>query len=157
MNSRFRTEKPKKNYNGLYVTNLDEEFDVDLFTLDQPETVHKATNPNIKPLSSVNRTTSNPVHNVDQLNNSQIKENDPVRTKMDSTTNALNNSSLRQVSQSHRTDVKTKQNVSTYLQHVPVTSVSITKRPSAKERKLDIKGYSHDSEDLVLQNLDEDF
>ena len=162
MNSNRKSDKTKKSYDGLYVTNL-EDFDNDIFTLDQPGAVSKTKDS--KPLLPVTRATAKSMDNDKDTRNSKVKEDYVSGNKPGHVPSTINNSlnkfsyspTMKGGGQLPENYVKARSVITPKNQRATATPTNAVKRPSASKIKMDVKGFGHDTEDLVIQNLDEDF
>ena len=162
INSNLKSDKTKKSYDGLYVTNL-EDFDNDIFTLDQPGTVSKTKDS--KPLLPATRATTKSMDNDKDTRISKVKEDCVSGNKPGHVPSTINNSSnkfshsptMKGGGQLPENDVKARSVITPKTQRATATPTNAVKRPSASKIKMDVKGFGHDTEDLVIQNLDEDF
>ena len=199
MNSHTRNIQPppKKNYEGVYVSNLEEDLDTDIFALHEAQSDSKTTKP-----GPSQRTSNRPFISYGGIGNSgsSVKpKNDPVKTtgvsrtsvshlisnagptsskdastptsqNDDKTQNYASTTSAHRHSAQNRemtkrqtdalkNDVERQSSVthSSVNQRRQAPTVQIAQRSHVTPRKMDVKGYGHETEDLVVQNLDEGF
>lgn len=179
MNPNFRAEKAKTDYQGLYVTNLDD-FESDIFALHQSETESKTAKPvNSRPDARKFQTRTGPNHTQNlptSTSSSNYSKSVPtlsptsgadavkdIVTTASGTTNSASktpkptviNASVKSPGSNAKTQSAVTATSGNHRGLVP--STQIAKRQHVTPRKMDVKGYGHDTEDMVIQNLDEDF
>ena len=192
MTSRTRNIQPqKKNYDGIFVSNLEEDLDTDIFALHDSQTDTKTTKP------GTSRSTSNKLISFGGIGNSAKPNTDAVRTSgaprtpITSETSTSNKDASTPTSQNddgtqnnattrfspqrnsvqnndmnkrqtdcQKNDPVTENNVgyTSVNQRRQAPNVQIAQRSHvARQRKMDVKGFGHETEDLEVQNLDDDF
>ena len=199
MNSHTRNIQPppKKNYEGVYVSNLEEDFDTDIFALHEAQSEAKTTKPgpsqrtakrpfisyggignsgsSVKPkndavkTSGVSRTSvSNFTSNTSPTSSKDVStptsQNDDKTQNNASTMSSLrrnsaqNSEMTKRQTDAQKNDVDRQSSVTntSINQRRQAPTVQIAKRSHVTPRKMDVKGYGHETGDLVVQNL-EDF
>ena len=192
MTSRTRNIQPqKKNYDGIFVSNLEEDLDTDIFALHDSQTDTKTTSRSTsnklvsyggignsaKPKTDSVKTSgaprtpiSNPTSNTGLTSNKDAST--PTSQNDDSTQNnattrfspqrssVQNSDMIKRQTECQKNDTVRENNVGytsvNQRRHAP--NVQIAQRSHvARQRKMDVKGFGHETEDLEVQNLDDDF
>ena len=197
MNSNTRTrQQPKKNYEGLYVSNLEEDVENDIFALHEAQTDSKTTKTGAPQRTSNRISTNGGLGNSRLLSTSKDEsvktsgvsrslisnfnskaspntsnastptsqnvdktQNDTITTSPSQRNSVQSTETTKRQTDAQKSDVGRQSSVTSTSvnQRKQVPAVQIAKRSHVTPRKMDVKGYGHETEDLVLQNLDEDF